>query len=77
MAMLIRMNPADIAEAAMIYCLRSIYKPLKNTLRVPSEAIKGSNTIYLPPEEITGEFLGELKAIEQGVATWLGLCNST
>lgn len=47
------------------------YKPLKDTVRVPPERIEGSNTIFLPPEEITGEFLGELKAIEQGVAAWL------
>jgi len=47
------------------------YKPLKNTVRVPPQRIDGSNTIFLPPEEITGEFLGELKAIEQGVAAWL------
>ena len=47
------------------------YKPLKNTVRVPPEPIEGSNTIFLPAEEITGEFLGELKAIEQGVAAWL------
>ena len=47
------------------------YKPLKNTVRVPPERIEDSNTIFLPPEEITGEFLGELKAIEQGVAEWL------
>jgi hypothetical protein len=43
------------------------YKPLKNTVHVPPERIDDSQTIYLPPEEITGEFLGELKAIEQGV----------
>ena len=44
------------------------YKPLKDTVRVPPERIEDSQTIYLPAEEITGEFLGELKAIEQGVA---------
>ncbi len=47
------------------------YKPLKDTVRVPPQRIEGSNTIFLPPEEITGEFLGELKTIEQGVAAWL------
>lgn len=47
------------------------YKPLKDTVRVPPQRVDGSNTIFLPPEEITGEFLGELKAIEQGVAAWL------
>jgi hypothetical protein len=48
------------------------YKPLKNVVGVPLEPIAGSQTIWLPGEEITGEFLGELKSIEQGVATALG-----
>jgi hypothetical protein len=47
------------------------YKPLKGTVWTPDARIEGSKTIYLPSEEITGEFLGELKAIEQGVAAWL------
>jgi hypothetical protein len=47
------------------------YKPLKGTVWMPSTPIKGSKTIYLPAEEITGEFLGELASIEQGVAAWL------
>jgi len=47
------------------------YKPLKGAVAVPSTPIAGSKTIWLPGEEITGEFLGEMKAIEQGVATWL------
>ena len=47
------------------------YKPLENTVRVPPERIEGSRTIFLPAEEITGEFLGEMKSIEQGVAAWL------
>jgi len=55
----------DIPELAFSY------KPLKNTVAVPPERIEGSATIYLPREEITGEFLGEMKAIEQGVAAWL------
>ncbi len=46
------------------------YKPLKDTVRVPPDRIDGSGTIYLPGEEITGEFLGEMKSIEQGVAAW-------
>ena len=49
------------------------YKPLKHTVRVPPRAIAGSRTIFLPAEEITGEFLGEMKSIEQGVAA---LCAS-
>ena len=46
------------------------YKPLKSTIWVPPEPIARSNTIFLPAEEITGEFLGELRSIEQGVAAW-------
>ena len=47
------------------------YKPLKGTVHVPTEPIEGSKTIWLSSEEITGEFLGELKSVEQGVAAWL------
>ena len=52
------------------------YKPLKGTLRVPPRPIAGSETIFLPAEEISGEFLGELKTVEQGVAAWLHLLPS-
>ena len=47
------------------------YKPLKHSVAAPPGPIDGSQTIYLPREEITGEFLGELNAVEQGVAAWL------
>jgi hypothetical protein len=47
------------------------YKPLKNIVWVPPEPARLSATIFLPREEITGEFLGEMKAIEQGVAAWM------
>ncbi len=47
------------------------YKPLKNIVRVPDEYIEGSNTIWLPAEELTGEILGEMKVVEQGLAEWL------
>ena len=47
------------------------YKPLKKTVSAPPQRIEHSQTIFLSPEEITGEFLGEMKAIEQGVAAWL------
>lgn len=43
------------------------YKPLKGTVWVPPERIDNPRTIFLPAEEITGEFLGEMKSIEQGV----------
>jgi hypothetical protein len=35
---------------------------------VPPTRIEGSQTIFLYAEEITGEFLGEMKSIEQGIA---------
>jgi hypothetical protein len=46
------------------------YKPLKGLVNVPDQRIPGSNTIFLPSEEISGEFLGEMKVVEQGVAAW-------
>ena len=53
------------------------YKPLKGSTWVPPERIDGSNTIWLSGEEITGEFLGELKSVERGVATWLEASGET
>jgi hypothetical protein len=47
------------------------YRPLKGMVRVPQGKVPGSSTIFLPAEEIAGEFLGELKPIEQGIAAWL------
>jgi len=47
------------------------YKPLGGTVWVPAQPTDNPQTIFLPPEEITGEFLGEMKSIEQGVAAWL------
>ncbi len=43
------------------------YKPLKGLVNVPDSPIPDSKTIFLPGEEITGEFLGEMKAIQMGV----------
>jgi hypothetical protein len=43
------------------------YKPLKGIVNVPDSRINDSQTIYLPGEEITGEFLGEIKAIQSGL----------
>jgi len=43
------------------------YVPLKGVVRVPDRPIPGSKTIFLPGEEITGEFVGEMKSIEEGV----------
>ncbi len=47
------------------------YKPLKNIVRVPQEYVEGSKTIWLPSEELTGEILGEMKVVEEGLAAWL------
>jgi len=47
------------------------YKPLKGIVNVPEERIPNSKTIFLPREEITGEFLGEMKSIEKGIAELL------
>ncbi len=47
------------------------YRPLKGTVRVPQGKVPGSTAIFLPGEEIAGEFVGELKPIEEGVAAWL------
>jgi hypothetical protein len=55
----------DIPEMAFSY------KPLAGTVWVPPAPVDGSRTIYLPGEEITGEFLGEMKAIADGVAAWV------
>lgn len=51
--------------------MRFEYKPLKGVVNVPQEPIPNSKTIFLPSEEITGEFVGEMKAIEVGVETLL------
>jgi len=51
--------------------LRLSYKPLKDIVNIPPHRIEGSETTWLPGEEITGEFLGEMRSVEQGVATLL------
>lgn len=43
------------------------YKPLKGLVCIPDSQIDGSKTIFLPREEITGEFLGEMGAIFTGI----------
>jgi len=52
-------------------CLDFSYKPLKGIVNVPESRIDGSDTIFLPAEEITGEFLGEMKSIENGLRALL------
>ncbi len=50
--------------------IRFSYKPLKGVVNVPDKPIQGSKTIFLPSEEITGEILGEMKAIEIGLVEY-------
>ncbi len=47
------------------------YKPLKGLVRIPDQRIPESQTIFLPGEEITGEFVGEMKSVELGIAEML------
>ena len=51
--------------------LRFHYRPLKGTVRVPHEQGSRFGDDLPAREEIAGEFLGELKPIEAGVAAWL------
>ena len=48
------------------------YKPLKGTVWATPTPIDGSPAIFLPPEEITGEFLGEMASVVRGVEAMLG-----
>ncbi len=52
------------------------YKPLKGIVNLPQRPIPGSKTIFLPAEEITGEFLGEMHAIQTGLEALLRHCQS-
>ena len=52
------------------------YKPLGHTVWVPTHRVEGTQAIFLPGEEITGEFLGEMKSVETGVAAWLASTGS-
>jgi len=47
------------------------YKPLKGMVNVPDKRITGSKTIFITSEELTGEFLGEMKSIQMGVEEML------
>lgn len=53
------------------------YKPLKSTVWVPAERIDDPQTIWLPREEISGEFLAEMKSVERGVTAWLAASGET
>lgn len=50
------------------------YKPLGGLVNVPDAPIPDSETIFLPGEEITGEFLGEMKSIQTGLEVLLADC---
>ena len=43
------------------------YRPLKGLINVPDSPIPGSQSVFLPGEEICGEFLGEMKSVQMGV----------
>jgi len=47
------------------------YQPRNGRTTVPETPIPRSKTVFLPAEEITGEFLGEMKAIELGVQSYM------
>jgi len=47
------------------------YTPIRGRVNVPQEPVPGWSKLYLPPEEITGEFLGELEAIYRGMQAYL------
>ena len=47
------------------------YKPLKGLVNVPQRKLEGEKVIFLPSVELTGEILGEMKAIEEGGAAYL------
>ena len=46
------------------------YVPLRGRLLVPQQPVPGVSKLWLPPEEITGEFLGELKTIYEGLLAY-------
>jgi hypothetical protein len=52
------------------------YKHLRGLVNVPDCRVPDSETIFLPGEEITGEFLGEMKSIQMGMETALEYCRS-
>lgn len=47
--------------------LRFNYKPLCGLVNVPDKPIPESKTIWLPAEEVVGEFLGEMSSVESGL----------
>ena len=50
--------------------LKFSYKPLKGVVNVPDKPIEDSKTIFLLPEDITGEFLGEMRGIQDGLTEY-------
>lgn len=53
------------------------YKPLKGMVNVPDKPIPGSKTVFISAEEMTGEFLGEMKSIEKGIRCGAPIFNTT
>jgi len=46
------------------------YVPVRGRVNVPQQAVPGYSKLYLPPEELTGEFLGELEAVYRGLVAY-------
>jgi len=49
------------------------YKPLKGLVHTPQLALEGSQMFFLPGEEITGEFLGEMKSVKRGIESLISM----
>jgi hypothetical protein len=47
------------------------YRPLKGLVDVPEQPLEDAQSMFLPGEEITGEFLGEMSSVERGVLALL------
>ncbi len=49
---------------------RLSYVPVRGRVNVPQKAVPGYSKLFLPPEESTGEFLGELEAVYRGLTAY-------
>ena len=47
------------------------YRPLKGLVDIPQQPLTDPQSVFLPGEEITGEFLGEMRSVERGVRALL------
>ncbi|MFI5421219.1 MAG: hypothetical protein ACHQ1H_09665 [Nitrososphaerales archaeon] len=51
------------------------YRPLKGKVNVPYRPLPGSKTSFIEGEEIAGEFLGEMRAAEEGITALIASYN--